>query len=294
MKLSVFSIVKNEEKCIQKMLSSVKGAYEHVILDTGSTDKTIEIIKKWSQEVNPIVLYTDYKWNDDFAEAKNLAMERCTGDWIIGIDADCYFEKDGIKKIKEIIETTEEDCINITLQAEGNPNQTHKMPKLFRASKKIRYFGRAHESVKTPGKDVGDVKIIYGYSENHFKDPDRYIRILSKSVQENPDTPRWKFYLAREFYYKKEYQKALDLFEQYIKIAKWTPEIVEAYIIMSKCLFCLHRGDEARVICMKAIGLNPDHRGALNWMASLCYEPWKSKWKRIADRAENKDVMFKV
>ena len=78
-------IVKNEESCLAKALESVKDADEIIVCDTGSTDRTIEIAKQYTDKV-----YTDYVWNDNFAEARNHAAKKCTGDYILIIDADEY------------------------------------------------------------------------------------------------------------------------------------------------------------------------------------------------------------
>ena len=77
MKLSIYGIVKNEEVMLEEMLQSIQRADEIVICDTGSTDKTIEIAKKYTDKV-----YTDFIWCDDFSKARNHALEKCTGEWM--------------------------------------------------------------------------------------------------------------------------------------------------------------------------------------------------------------------
>ena len=89
MKISASLIVKNEEQMLPKCLNSIKQVDEIVVVDTGSEDKTIEIAKKAGAKV-----HTDYKWADNFSEARNVSKSRCTGDWLLIIDAD------------EILETT--------------------------------------------------------------------------------------------------------------------------------------------------------------------------------------------
>lgn len=287
MKLSIFSVVKNEEAMIEDMLKSAAGADEHVIIDTGSTDRTIDICKKYTPSV-----YTDYKWRDDFAEAKNLAMERCTGDWIMGLDADCRLEPGGIKKLRAMCEAASEDVdvLNVKLVANtlDNPHY-HLLAKVFRAKRGIKYIGRVHETPNKLGTGKGDVTIVYKYSPNHHKDPMRNIRIL---LQEDQTKPRTLFYLGREHYERRMYDKALEYFEKYLAVAKWPPEITEAFICVARCYWYTGRGDEARKACMYAIKWNPDCKEALRLMAEMHYEPWKSKWLKFATIATNKDVLF--
>ena len=84
MKLSVVMIVKNEEAMLGKCLESVKEADEIVITDTGSKDKTKEVALKYTNKFYE----NEYTWNDNFAEARNYAKNKATGDWIFVLDAD--------------------------------------------------------------------------------------------------------------------------------------------------------------------------------------------------------------
>ncbi len=81
--ISFCSIVKNESEYIFEMIESIINiADEIIIVDTGSTDNTIEIIESFG--IKPYF----YKWNDNFAEARNFAISKATKDWIFNIDAD--------------------------------------------------------------------------------------------------------------------------------------------------------------------------------------------------------------
>jgi len=82
MKLSVCIITKNEEKDLQRCLASIKDLADEIILvDDGSTDKTVAIAKKFGAKVFTRKL-------DNFASQKNYAVEKAQGDWIFAIDAD--------------------------------------------------------------------------------------------------------------------------------------------------------------------------------------------------------------
>lgn len=82
MTLSVSYIVKNEEKNIRKSLESIKDiADEIIIVDTGSTDKTMDICREYGKVF-------EFQWCNDFAKAKNYALNRCTMDYVLSLDAD--------------------------------------------------------------------------------------------------------------------------------------------------------------------------------------------------------------
>jgi glycosyltransferase involved in cell wall biosynthesis len=97
-KISACTIAKNEEKTIAKSIDSYKYFVDEIIVvDTGSTDDTVKV----AQEHGATVYH--YEWNNDFAAAKNAALEHATGDWIIFLDADEYFVEDCGKRVREAI-----------------------------------------------------------------------------------------------------------------------------------------------------------------------------------------------
>ncbi|MGC9064474.1 MAG: glycosyltransferase, partial [bacterium] len=81
--ITLCMIVKNEEEHLPNALNSVKDVVDEIIIvDTGSTDNTVEIAKSFGAKV----YY--YEWNDDFASARNEALKHATCDWILSMDAD--------------------------------------------------------------------------------------------------------------------------------------------------------------------------------------------------------------
>ncbi len=81
--LSLCMIVKNEEENIGRCLASVKPVVdEMIVVDTGSTDRTIDIAKAFGAQVY------DFEWTNNFAEARNFSLSKAAGDWILVLDAD--------------------------------------------------------------------------------------------------------------------------------------------------------------------------------------------------------------
>lgn len=289
MKISACLIVKNEKDHIRSVLSSLAGVDEIVVVDTGSQDNTVDIAREFTEKV-----FTDYEWADDFAAARNHALSKCTGDWVLSIDADEVLEDGGIEKIRYIIGNAIPDQWHFSVEMTAKSNgQKHNLPRILRNDGSVSWLGAAHETLTPVQRNLTDVVITYGYSTAHQLDPDRMLRILAKLVNSPEATPRDLYYYAREFWYRKDYVQAERLFKEYISIATWIPEKADALLYQARCLFYLQNGNEAREVCTEAILLNPDFKEALLFMAELHFEPWKHKWERLAAAATNEEVLFK-
>ncbi len=289
MKISACLIVKNEKDHIRDVLSSLAGVDEIVVIDTGSQDNTVELARAFTDKV-----FTDYAWNDDFAEARNYALAHCTGDWVISIDADEVLEEGGIVKIRQLIDNAREDQLHFSVEmtAKGTGSK-HNLPRIIRNDGQVRWVGAAHETLSPVQRNLTDVVITYGSSTAHQLDPDRMMRILAKVVNSVDATPRDVYYYAREFWYRQDYVNAARIWNEYVSIATWLPEKADALLYIARCQFFLQQGDKARETCAEAIIHNPDFKEALLFMAELHNEPWKHKWERLASVATSEDVLFK-
>ena len=106
-KLSVCLIVKNEERVLARCLScAARIADELVVVDTGSTDRSVEIAKKFTPHV-----YL-HPWQNSFAEARNFSYAQATGDYIMWLDADDVIDDESIARLNALkAEETEADVI---------------------------------------------------------------------------------------------------------------------------------------------------------------------------------------
>lgn len=281
--LSAVLITKNEEELLGRCLDTLKGIDEIIITDTGSTDSTKQIASKYTDKIY------DFPWVDSFCKARNFANSKATGDFILTIDADEELLTP-IDTIKDILRKTDKQVLNVNL--EDGKGGSHKFPRLFKNSPEIFWKGDIHNYLNKTAQQDTEIRIRYGYSPAHKKDPDRALRILTKVVNKNPTATRERYYLAREYYYREKWQECVDHLDMYLKVAKWRPEIADAYLMRARGLWQLQRGEEARVSCMYAIMTNPDFKEALVFMAEMNYEPRKSKWLGYSNLAQNKDVLF--
>jgi len=209
MRLSQCLIVKDEENNIEKALSWAKGiAFEQLVVDTGSTDRTIEIAEQMGAKVY------HFEWKDDFSAAKNYAIDKASGDWIILLDADEYFLPGEAKKLTGHIERVESDpqlrenCIALScswdnIDENGKPMSTGSNVRIFRNIPSIRFSGRIHEQHYIDPDRVermDDVRFIHtGYSKTAIKGKnklERNVRILRAEIENDPDNINAKAYLA--------------------------------------------------------------------------------------------------
>jgi glycosyltransferase involved in cell wall biosynthesis len=215
-------IVKNEERYIKMCLeNAMMLADEAIIVDTGSTDKTKEIIKEFDKDIKII----DYKWEYDFSKARNISIENATGDWILILDADEKLLCDP-KKVREILESAESDGYKIPLYNIMDKNMvlySAVYNKLFRNNKGYRYEGSIHEQVHIPNMETDKCileekicKVIhYGYLESVVKErnkSERNLKILKKQLKEKPDDPFVYYNIGASYEVEGNYKKALDYF----------------------------------------------------------------------------------
>ena len=157
-------MVKNEEKNLPRSINSLKSQVDEIIvIDTGSTDKTIEIAESFGAKV----LTT--QWQDDFSTPRNMAIDAATGDWIIFLDADEYFVS--AKNVRSTIEklSNKESIliprINIDEENGGNVIGRDWCLRIFKNVDHLRYRGLIHENVANI--KTGDLAYVFG-SEDYL------------------------------------------------------------------------------------------------------------------------------
>ncbi len=141
--LSVCLIVKNEEQRLSQCLASVRSlADEIIVVDTGSSDRTISIAKKYKSRI------FHFTWCDDFSQARNYAIAQAKGKWILVIDADEILEQRAIAILKKVMQ--QEDCLaaNLLRSEIGAKQAPYSLVlRMFRNDPAIAFRGIYHESI---------------------------------------------------------------------------------------------------------------------------------------------------
>ncbi|WP_196606672.1 glycosyltransferase family 2 protein [Pectinatus frisingensis] len=225
MYISACVIVKNEEKNIKRWYNSVKDCSdEQIVVDTGSTDGTIAILKTL-----PVKLYY-YKWQDDFAAAKNFAINKAEGNWIIFLDADEYFA-DGIDLRNSLLMLDKQNVdallcrmINIDMD-DGNTEISRFMQlRIFRNDRDIRYTGEIHEQLVKNGNKLRLLEqkeiIIYhtGYSNQRYLNKiKRNLKILQENIKKSGENIYYYRYLGDCYYALENYTEAVKYYKRHIE-----------------------------------------------------------------------------
>lgn len=294
--ISATIIAKNEETCILECLDSVSEADEIVVYDTGSTDQTKDLVRSFN---HPNVKLVDGVWDDHFAKARNAALDEATGDWCLIIDCDEVVEPGTIQALKNQIGELQEG--QATLRFECRPKTGEGVHHMVRAHARlpyIRWEGRVHEALNVDDRILCPGAVLrYGYSPAHNQDPDRVLRLLLKDVfdcsMRGVDTgTRTLYYLGREYWYRSQFRKAAEVFEQRVQNVGLRSECADAWIYLARCYWQMGEGDKAREAVLKSLLLAPDCKEAHLLMAELSFPEEAEVWTRLASSATNKNVLF--
>jgi glycosyltransferase involved in cell wall biosynthesis/predicted Zn-dependent protease len=142
-RLSVCLIVRNEERFLPQCLASVRGVADQiVVVDTGSTDRTVALAREAGAEVH------EFAWCDDFSAARNAALARATGDWVLVLDADEELPAAQHEVLRRELRVAgvmgyRLPIVDAGREAEG----CNHVPRLFRNAPGLHFAGRIHEQV---------------------------------------------------------------------------------------------------------------------------------------------------
>ncbi|MGB5138908.1 MAG: tetratricopeptide repeat protein, partial [Candidatus Zixiibacteriota bacterium] len=202
-RISLCMMVKNEEKLLGQCLESVKDLVtEIIIVDTGSTDRTVEIAEKYGAQVY------HHAWENNFSRHRNQSLSYATGDWILILDADEELVHDDIEKLKQSTRIPDINVISLSVHnkhvASGEITSFLPSVRMWRRKLNARYEGIVHNELRLPVEEPilrVDAKIIhYGYGldwEQMKKKIARSKELLYKQLEENPNNFFANFNLAQ-------------------------------------------------------------------------------------------------
>ena len=281
-KVSVYAICKNEEKFVDRWYESMKEADEIYVLDTGSTDNTVEELKK--RGVNVSVEIID-PWRFDVARNKAMSMICDDADICICTDLDEVYTEGWRNKIEEVWtkDTNRLRHIYNWKLENGKPIVTFYYEKTH-SRHGYKWIHPVHEVLKYElenEKIVISDEVILNHYPDDLKSRESYLPLLELSVSEEPLNDRNMHYLGREYMYYKEYNKAIDTLIKHLnlKSSTWKDERSASMRFIARCYQGLKRYDEVRLWLDKAINETPYLRDPL--VERAIFEYTQNNWKEV-------------
>ena len=256
-RLTVCLIARNEEQFIDQCLKSVKDvAAQIVVVDTGSTDRTVEIAKSHGAEVH------HFAWCDDFSAARNAALEHATGDWILILDADEELPAGQHGRLQADVRNAGAIAYRVPLVNEGlNAEGVNYVPRLFRNAPGVYYYGRIHEQAFPSlialargwglRMGFGTAQILHhGYQKEILQERnkiERNLRLLRQAVQEYPDDANLMMNLGLELVRTQDVANGLNHYREAFRLMsaqppeKVVPELREVLLTQFACVLFSQR-----------------------------------------------------
>ncbi|GLI08700.1 hypothetical protein YDYSG_47320 [Paenibacillus tyrfis] len=223
MKVSVCMIVKNEQDCIKNALASIPPYYEVIVLDTGSTDQTIQI----AQSSGAIV--KSYAWNDNFSDARNYCHSFATGDYILVLDADETFPVNTNEIINQFVLQYPKMCASVFIKNEMEDEiKTHRMVRFYPNDGMYLFHGIVHEQIyykDAPAefKPMNLTVTHYGYEQDHYDRKNkmsRYLPLYKKHLDENPNDGYMIYQMGKIYFSQNDYSSAIRYLMQSLNIGE--------------------------------------------------------------------------
>lgn len=248
MTISLCMIVRNEEAVLARCLESIRHVVDEIIIvDTGSTDRTIDIAERYDARVS------DYTWDGSFSNARNYAIKQAAMDWILIMDADSEFEKQDTDKLRAMTSQSAMATAYYgkTLSFLGEVADLDNMVcnlniYLVRNHMGYRFAGSIHEQIycSDPAAKavtaISDLRIYhYGYLNSAVRTQskrERNMMMIQKELEKRPDDPFMLYNLGNEYFAQ---SKARDAYDCYIKsYANFSPEAGFSPKLMLRLIAC--------------------------------------------------------
>lgn len=254
--LSLAMIVKNEDQVLGRILSQAKPVCDEIIIvDTGSTDNTVQLAESFGAKV------FHFEWIDDFAAARNQAFSHCGGDWILWLDADDVITESNQQKLlalKETALTPEIDAVvcsyQIAFDANGQCLVSMPRERLLRKAAGGSWHFPIHEAYVLPSEarllNRLDIAIEHHKPDQYVeRSSDRNLNLLAKLIEAGDDSPRTWYYYGKELRQHGRLTEAIEAFDKHVQVNQ--ADSISRYQAMHMAMLC----------CMELEQYNQ----ALNW-----------------------------
>ncbi len=241
MKLSLCMIVKNEEEKLPRCLSSVSGLVDEVILvDTGSTDRTVTIAQSFNAKVH------FFEWCHYFSAARNVSLSPAQGEWILVLDADEVLVPEVIPMLRGAIEDPHHLVVNLLRQEIGAMQSPYSLvSRLFRRHPSLHFSHPYHETIDDSVMqvlsqevqwrvvDLPHIAILHdGYQIGTIAQRDKFATAqvtMEGFLAQHPNDPYICGKLGSLYVQLGELERGINLLERGLKLATEPAIVYELY-----------------------------------------------------------------
>ena len=238
MRIIVYAICKDEEKNVDLWYDSMKEADAIYVLDTGSTDKTIELLQEKPNVIVKQQIITP--WRFDTARNESLEMVPHDVDVCVCTDLDERFTpgwRQEIEKVWTKSTTRGRYVYNWSFNDDGTPGVSFILDKIH-SRHGYSWIHQVHEVLTNEIEEVSvEIPIVLNHYQDREKSREMYLEILERSVRENPNDSRDVYCLAREYKAHYMYDKAIEQFHNYLQLetSTWDQERSTTMRLMADC-----------------------------------------------------------
>lgn len=235
--ISLCMIVRDEEPVLVRCLESAAGICDElVIVDTGSTDRTREIARGYTEKV------FDFPWTDDFSAARNFAFDQASMHYCMWLDADDVIPEEQRAAFLAVKEgdLPQADVVMLpyhtAFDAAGRPAFTCYRERIVRNTPRFRWKGAVHEAIAPAGRVVCREAAVE-HRKKGAGDRDRNLRIFEGLLAAGKNLePREQFYYGRELFDHRRYEEAAEVLESFLTQGwGWEADNAEACRVLAAC-----------------------------------------------------------
>jgi len=275
-RLAVYAIARNEEKHVSRFMQSIREEADLVlVLDTGSTDRTIELLRSEGAVVHQACVHP---FRFDTARNTALALLPADIDICVALDLD---EVLTMGWRQAILGCWDASTTRLHYRYVWNWTPSGQPGTVFNSDKihsrlGYRWTHPVHE-VLVPTADIEEkIEVCEGFTLEHHADPGKprsqYLQLLELSVLEDPEDDRNSHYLAREYSFYQRWQDVIREGKRHLTLesARWHKERASSMRLISRAYSKLGDRNQGRQWLFKAIGEDPDARENYVEMGELC------------------------
>ncbi|MFZ5595903.1 MAG: glycosyltransferase [Bacillota bacterium] len=264
--ITLAMIVRNEEAKLARCLESVRGAVDEiVIVDTGSSDRTLEIAGKYTDKVYSC------SWTGDFSAARNYSLDRAESQWILCLDADEELDMShgDLRTLVKNCNGPEAFFLPLHNKIDETPGSYNRylVLRLFKKSSDYRFRGKIHEQITVKHPEavaIAEAPVIWHRSTSNRernRKRGRNLALLRQALEEDPHNPFLHYYLGLEWMGLNRPERALPHFRRSYRGLAGQNNLFTALAILCliSCLRITGEVDKALCICIEEAIRHPQY-----------------------------------